>query len=56
MQVELSQEERKTIHRALEVYMSDLRHEIVKTEKHEVRVELHAEEETLKRLLSKLAE
>lgn len=56
MQVELNKEERETIRRALQVYMSNLRHEITKTEKHEVRVTLHDEEEVLTRLMTKLSE
>jgi hypothetical protein len=55
MQLELNEEERRTIRHALEVYVSDLREEIVKTEKHEWRVALHAEEEALKRVIGKLA-
>ena len=55
MQLELNEEERRTVRHALEVYLSDLREEIVKTEKHEWRVGLHAEEDVLKRVIGMLS-
>jgi hypothetical protein len=54
MQLELNEEERRVVRRALEIYLSDLREEIVKTEKHDWRVALHAEEEALKRVIARL--
>lgn len=54
MQVELNDDERQAIRRALEVYLSDLREEIAKTEKQDRRTELHAEKEALERAVSKL--
>lgn len=54
MQLELNEEERRALQHALEVYLSDLRQEIVKTEKHEWRVGLHAEKDMLQRLMERL--
>lgn len=56
MQIELNDEEREAVRRAVGVYVSDLREEIAKTEKHDMRVALHAEEEILNRVLARLAE
>jgi len=55
MNIDLSAEERKIIRHALEVYISNLREEIVKTEKHEWKTELHNEQEILKQVIDKLA-
>ena len=54
MNLELTDRERDVIRRALEVYLSDLRGEITKTEKHEWKVGLHEEEDVLKRVIEKL--
>lgn len=54
MQLELNEEERRTLRGALETYVSDLREEIVKTEKKNWRVEMHAEGERLKRIIERL--
>lgn len=54
MQLELDEEERRALRGALQTYVSDLREEIVKTEKKDWRVEMHAEEERLKGILEKL--
>ena len=55
MNLELNEKEKDVIRHALEVYLSDLREEIVKTEKHKVKVELHEEEDILKATIQKLA-
>ena len=54
MTLELKDQERDIIRRALEVYLSDLREEITKTEKHEWKAGLHAEEDVLKRVIERL--
>ncbi len=55
MQLELNEEEARILREAIEDYVSNLRHEIVKTEKHEWREALHREEDVLKALLERLA-
>jgi len=52
---ELTAEQTETVRHALEVYLSDLRHEIVKTEKHEWKEGLHKEEDILKVMIEKLS-
>lgn len=54
MSIEFTDQERQTLRKALESYLSNLREEIVKTEKHEWRQQLHAEESTLKDILKRL--
>jgi hypothetical protein len=55
MQLELNDKERGVVRHALLVYLSDLREEIVKTEKHEWRQGLHEEEDILKQVIERLA-
>lgn len=55
MKLELTEEETRILRKALQSYISDLREEVVKTEKHDWRVALHREEEVLKAILSRLA-
>jgi len=55
MNLELNDEEKGIIRHALEVYLSDLREEIVKTEKHDWKVKLHKEEDILKETIEKLS-
>ena len=52
---EFTDEQKKAIHHALETYLSDLRAEIVKTEKHEWREGLHHEKDVLGEVMEKLA-
>jgi len=47
--------ERNTARRALEIYVSDLREEIVKTEKRECREALHEEKAILERVIEQLS-
>lgn len=54
MQLELNEEEVRILRQALEVYVSNLREEIVKTEKHEWREGLHREEDVLKLVIARL--
>jgi len=46
--------EREIVQHALEWYLSDLRHEIVKTENYNMRQELHHEEGVLRNFISHL--
>jgi hypothetical protein len=55
MTLELDDEERGVVRHALEVYLSDLREEIAKTEKHEWIKGLQKEEEVLKQVINRLA-
>jgi hypothetical protein len=55
MNIELTDEERQVLRDALEGYLSDLRQEIVKTEKHEWLEALHREEKILRGVLARLA-
>ena len=48
--------EREIVQHALNWYLSDLRQEIVKTEKHEMKQELHHEEAVLKRFINKIGQ
>lgn len=54
MQVNLSEEERTIVRTALQSYLSDLREEITKTEKHHWLQALHTEEEVIKRVIERL--
>ena len=55
MQFDLSAEEAKILKHALEVYLSDPREEIVKTEAHTWKRDLHHEEKVVKKILEKLS-
>ncbi len=55
MNLELTTYEKDIVRHALKVYLSDLREEIVKTEKHEWKEGLHKEENVLKTFIEKLA-
>jgi len=54
MQLKLNDEERGFVQHALESYLSDLREEIARTEKHEWRQPLHKDEQTLKSVIGRL--
>ncbi len=54
MNLELADRERDVIRNALKVYLSDLREEITKTEKHDWKVALHEEEDVLKQVIDRL--
>ncbi len=54
MNLELSETEARILRKTLEGCLSELRKEIVKTEKHEWRVALHREEDALKAILNRL--
>jgi hypothetical protein len=55
MLFEFSEAERNTVRHALEIYVSDLREEIVKTEKHEWREALHLEKQLLEAVIEQLS-
>jgi len=54
MLFDFSEAERNTILHALEIYVTDLREEIVKTEKHEWREALHLEKQILESVIEQL--
>lgn len=54
MNLELTADELRILRKVLQSSLSELREEIVKTEKHEWRVALHHEESALKAVLDKL--
>ena len=53
MAMEVKKEEKDVICRALGVYLSDLRQEIVKTEKYEMRMDMHREKDVIRNFLSR---
>jgi hypothetical protein len=55
MLFDFTEPERNVTRRALEIYLSDLREEIVKTEKQEWRQALHEEKVILERVIELLA-
>ncbi len=55
MLFDFTEAERNTIRHALEIYLSDLREEIVKTEKHEWREALHLEKQILEGAIEQLS-
>lgn len=55
MTLELNDKEKEVLKHALEVYLSELREEIVKTEAHQWKRPLHEEEDTIKKFIAKLS-
>lgn len=53
MSMEINQEEKDVVCHALNVYLNDLRHEIVKTENHDLKHELHRERDVIEGFISK---
>jgi len=51
MNVDLKEEEKKVICHALKVYLTDLRGEISRTEKHDMKVDLHEEERVIENFI-----
>jgi hypothetical protein len=51
--MELMEEEKEVVCHALGVYLSDLRQEIVKTEKHDMKVGLHREKDVIENFVSR---
>ena len=54
MMLELDAKEKEILKHALEDYLSNLREEIVKTEAHTWKRDLHAEEGVIKKILGQL--
>ncbi|MGE5257305.1 MAG: hypothetical protein ACM3KE_11575 [Hyphomicrobiales bacterium] len=54
MSLEHPSNERQIIQHALEWYLSELREEIAKTEKYDMRMKLHGEEDVLNRYIVQL--
>ena len=55
MLFDFTEAERNTTRHALEVYLAELREEIVKTEKHEWREALHLEKQILEGVIEQLS-
>jgi len=55
MVLELNDKEKEILKHALEVYLGDLREEIVKTEAHHWKRPLHEEEEVIKKIIAQLS-
>jgi hypothetical protein len=55
MLFDFSEAERNTARRALEIYVTELREEIVKTERHEWREALHLEKKLLEAVIEQLS-
>jgi hypothetical protein len=55
MNLELNDEQKEIMRHALEIYVSDLRVEIVRTEKYEWRQGLHREKDVLNEIIAKVA-
>lgn len=55
MNLELNDKEKTIVRHALEVYLSNLREEVVKTEKHGWKVSLHEEEDVIKEVIAQLS-
>jgi hypothetical protein len=55
MLFDFNEAERNTARRALEIYVSELRAEIVKTERHEWRLPLQEERDILERVIEQLS-
>jgi hypothetical protein len=53
MSMEINQEEQEVVCHAMNVYLSDLRHEIGKTENRELRDDLHRERDVIEGFVSK---
>jgi hypothetical protein len=55
MQIDFTDDERKVVQHALATYVSDLREEITKTEKHEWLDGLRREKDILERVIAQLS-
>ncbi len=53
--MEFNDKEKEILKHALEVYLSELREEIVKTEAHQWKRPLHEEEEVIKKFIGQLS-
>jgi len=53
MTIEVREEEKEAVCHALNIYLKDLRSEITKTEKHDMKVDLHREEDLIKNFIAR---
>lgn len=53
MAMELKEEEKNVVCHALNVYLKDLKGEIAKTEKHDMKIRLHQERDVIKDVLTR---
>ena len=53
MNLEINEEEKEAVCHALNVYLKDLRGEITKTEKHDMKADLHHEEDLIKDFIAR---
>lgn len=53
MTIDLRDDEKEIVCRALNVYLGDLRHEIVKTESHEMKSDLHRERNVIQNVIAR---
>lgn len=56
LQLELTEQERETLTEVLNIFLSDLRHEITDTDRLDYRTRLKEQEQMIKRMLGKLAQ
>jgi len=56
MELELTAQEMEAVHHALQVYLEQLREEIVKTDRREWKAKLHQEKDLLKQVVGKLCQ
>lgn len=56
LQLELTEQERETLTEVLNIFLSDLRHEITDTDRLDYRNRLKEQEQMIKRMLGKLAQ
>jgi hypothetical protein len=53
MEMQLMEDEKKVVCNALNIYLSDLRGEIVKTEKYDMKVDLHREKDIITKFIER---
>lgn len=53
MTMEVKDEEKEAVCHALNVYLNDLRTEIVKTDKHDLKADLHREEDIIRNFVAR---
>jgi hypothetical protein len=51
MELQIKEDEKSVVCRALDVYLSDLRHEISRTENYDMRNKLHREKEVINKFI-----
>jgi hypothetical protein len=53
MEMQLMEDEKKVVCNALNIYLSELRGESVKTEKYDMKVDLHRERDIIKKFIER---